>query len=300
MIIQTDNLQKAFNKFEALRGLNMSVPEGSVFAVIGANGAGKTTLIKVLMNLIRPTAGSATVLGVSSLALSPRERSRIGYVSENLEMPGRLTVGQYISYLRPFYATWDRQFEQAVLQQLRLPMGRRINELSHGMRLKMALACALPFRPDLLVLDEPFSGLDQLIREEFMEQVLVHADEMTVLISSHELSEIEGSVTHVAYIAQGRLLCQQGMEELSARVREVRVTLNETATVRAGLPAHWLRVNAAGSVLSFVDIRYDQEQLAEQISTHLRRIDDVKVTPVSLSAIFTTLARAAQNGTLPT
>src|SRR6185437_8909920 len=224
MIIQTDNLQKAFNKFEALRGLNMSVPEGSVFAVIGANGAGKTTLIKVLMNLIRPTAGSATVLGVSSLALSPRERSRIGYVSENLEMPGRLTVGQYISYLRPFYATWDRQFEQAVLQQLRLPMGRRINELSHGMRLKMALACALPFRPDLLV----------------------HADEMTDLISSHELSEIEGSVTHVAYIEQGRLLFQQGMEELSARVREVRVTLNETATVRAGLPAHSLRSRAVG------------------------------------------------------
>ncbi|HEY6456749.1 MAG TPA: ABC transporter ATP-binding protein [Steroidobacteraceae bacterium] len=300
MIINTDNLYKAFGKCDALRGLSMAVPEESVFALIGANGAGKTTTIKVLMNLVRPTAGSATVLGVDSRRLSPRERSQIGYVSENQEMPGRLRVGQYLDYLRPLYSTWDPQLEQTVLQQLNLPMDRRIKDLSHGMRLKMALACALPFKPKLLVLDEPFSGLDSLIREEFMEQLLLQAGEMTILISSHELADIEGAATHVAYIEQGQLLFQEGMDELFARTREVRVTLKDAAIAPPGLPVHWLGVKTVGSVISFVDVQFREDQLQERLPTLLTGICDVQVQPVALKDIFTTLARAAQAGKLPT
>src|SRR5678810_255042 len=107
-------------------------------------------------------------------------------------MPKKLTVIEYLNYLRPFYATWDRSLESSILRQLRLPPERRIGQLSHGMRMKMALQCALPFRPELLILDEPFSGLDPLVRDEFMEQLLQQAGEMTVLISSHELGEIDG------------------------------------------------------------------------------------------------------------
>src|SRR5450755_3274850 len=126
MIIQTESLYKAFGRHEALHGLSLSVPEGSAYALIGANGAGKTTTIKVLMNIIEPSSGTATVLGVDSCRLSPREFAQIGYVSENQDMPGRLTVGQYLEYLRPFYTTWDRELEQSLLHQLRLPMERRI------------------------------------------------------------------------------------------------------------------------------------------------------------------------------
>src|SRR4051812_12779838 len=184
MIVEADHLWKRFRRVDALRGLSFSVPEGSTFALIGANGAGKTTTIKIIMNLIEPTRGGATILGVNTRAISPTELSLIGYVSENQKMPGRMTVSDYLAYLRPFYPTWDRALELDVLNRLGLPGRRRIKDLSHGMRLKMALACALPFRPLLLVLDEPFSGLDPLVRDEFLDGLTHHAGETPVSLRS--------------------------------------------------------------------------------------------------------------------
>src|SRR5579862_6043003 len=110
-MIRADDLCKKFGRHDALRGLSFSVPEGSAFALIGANGAGKTTTIKVLLNIIEPSRGSATVMGVDSRKLSPRELSQIGYVSESQDMPERMTVEEYLNYLRPFYPTWDRELE---------------------------------------------------------------------------------------------------------------------------------------------------------------------------------------------
>jgi ABC-2 type transport system ATP-binding protein len=202
-MIRANNLWKKFGHHEALRGLSLSVPEGSAYSLIGANGAGKTTTIRILMNILDAERGDATVLGVDSRRISPRELARIGYVSENQDMPAGLTVAEYLDYLRPFYNTWDAALERSLLNRFRLPPARKIGHLSHGMRMKMALACALPFRPKLLILDEPFSGLDPLVRDEFMEGLLEQAGEMTVLISSHELAEIEGVTTHVAFIEEG-------------------------------------------------------------------------------------------------
>jgi ABC-2 type transport system ATP-binding protein len=131
MIVQADNVWKKFGRFGALQGLSFSVPEGSAFALVGANGAGKTTIIKVLMNIIKPTGGDATVLGVNTRTISPRELTQIGYVSENQDMPGRQTASAYIDYLRPFYPSWDRALEADILGKLRLPPERRIKDLSH-------------------------------------------------------------------------------------------------------------------------------------------------------------------------
>src|SRR6478752_2887261 len=236
MIVQADNVWKRFGRFDALRGLTFGVPEGSTFALIGANGAGKTTTIKVLMNVVEPTIGDATVLGVNTRHVSHRELAQIGFVSENQEMPGRMTVSAYIDYLRPFYPSWDRALEADLLHELGLPPDRRIKDLSHGMRLKMALACALPFRPKLLVLDEPFSGLDPLVRDELMERLKNQAGEMTILISSHELAEIEDLTTHVAFLDRGTLLFQEALADLKSRLRHVRVTLAADARVPTQTP----------------------------------------------------------------
>jgi ABC-2 type transport system ATP-binding protein len=296
MIIQATDLWKQYGKFEALKGLNLSVPEGSAFALIGANGAGKTTAIKTLMNILEPSRGSATLFGVDSRKIAPRELAQIGYVSENQEMPARLTVSQFLNYLRPFYPAWDHGLEHELLCQLNLPLERKIRDLSHGMRMKVALACALSYRPILLVLDEPFSGLDPLVRDQFMGGLLQQAGEMTVLISSHELAEIEGVATHVGFLDQGRLLFQESMSDLMERVREVRVTLERPATIPSPVPREWLQICATGNVLGFVDTQFSDENLRARIASSLRGVRNIDVQPISLRSIFTALAGASHNG----
>src|SRR6202034_1381102 len=144
----------------------------------------------ILMNILEAERGSAAILGVDSRRVSPRELAQIGYVSENQDIPKALTVAEYLDYLRPFYPRWDKSLEASVMHELRLPRERRIGDLSHGMRMKVALACALPFRPKLLILDEPLSGLDALARDEIIAGFLRQAGKMTILVSSHELDEV--------------------------------------------------------------------------------------------------------------
>ena len=291
-MIQAGNLFKKFGRHEALRGLSFSVPEGSAYALIGQNGAGKTTTVRVLMNILRAERGTATVLGVDSRRISPRELARIGYVSENQEMPKSLKVAEYLDYLRPFYPDWDRDLQAAILRQLRLPRNWAIGHLSHGMRMKMALACALPFRPKLLILDEPFGGLDPLVRDEFMESLLQQAGEMTVLISSHDLGEIEGFTTHVGFLDEGKLLFEESIGDLNARFREVHVTLDREAAPPARVPEDWLNVRASGNVLMFVDTRFSDERLGYEMAKMNGAVRNVEAQPMGLRSIFTALARS--------
>ena len=295
MMIRAEHVWRKFGRFDALRGLDLSVPVGSAFALVGANGAGKTTTIKILMNILEPTRGTATVMGVDSVRLSPKELSRIGYVSENQKMPERLTVAEYLAYLRPFYPDWDRVLEASIVTDLGLPLDRRIRDLSHGMRMKMALACALPFRPRLLVLDEPFSGLDPLIRDQFMEGLLRQGGDLTILISSHELSEIEGVATHVGFVSRGRLKFQESMEGLSARMRQVHVTLEEGAAAPAAFPAEWVGARRVGNVLTFVDTQFSEDGLESRLRSLIGSARRIDVSSMPLRSIFTTLASGAED-----
>ncbi len=293
-MIDAIDLWKRYGRFDALKGLSFNVPEGSTYALVGANGAGKTTTIKLLMNMIEASRGTIAMLGSDSRRLGPAQLAQIGYVSENQKLPAALTVEAYVAYLRPFYPTWDRDLETQIQRDFRLPPDRRISGLSHGMRMKLALMCALAYRPRLLVLDEPFSGLDALVRDELIERLLQQAGEMTVLISSHELAEIESFVTHVGFIEDGRLLFQQSMEDLTARVRAVRVTLATAAAIPPDVPKTWLDIRAAGAVLSFIDTDYNETRLAAAVKARLGEVRRVEAEPADLRAIFKAYARAAQ------
>ena len=147
--IETQGLTRRFGRSEAVDGLSLTVPEGSVFALIGPNGAGKTTTIKILMNLIRPTAGTARVLGTESTRLAPSDLARIGYVSEGQELPEWLSPEAMLAYLRPFYPTWDDALCRKLQAVLGLSARTPIRTLSRGTRMKAALLASLAYRPEL-------------------------------------------------------------------------------------------------------------------------------------------------------
>jgi ABC-2 type transport system ATP-binding protein len=289
MIIEAHHVAKRFGRFEAIEDLSLSVPEGSVFALIGPNGTGKTTTIRMLMNILRPDRGDITVLGTPSRRLAPRDFERIGYVSESQQPPEGLTLAQYFDYLRKLYPTWDRSLEQALCDQFELPPARKIKHLSHGMRLKSLLVGALAFRPKLLVLDEPLSGLDTLVRDEVVNGLLQQAADTTILISSHELTEIESFTTHVAFMQNGRLLLQEGIENLQARFREVSVTLSAVKELPQPLPEGWLVPEIEGHRLRFINSNYQNEsRLYQQLTQHFGAIK-VECEPMPLRAIANAL-----------
>ena len=142
--IQTQALAKGYSKTQALHPLTLTVPQGAVFALVGHNGAGKTTLIKLLMNMIHPTSGSATILGKDVTHLNGDDFTRIAYASENQELPDWMTVGQFLAYLKGFYPNWD---DTQLVSQLELPLDRKLKHLSRGMLMKAALASILAFSP---------------------------------------------------------------------------------------------------------------------------------------------------------
>jgi ABC-2 type transport system ATP-binding protein len=178
---------------------------------------------------------------------------------------------------------------------LRLPAKRRIGELSHGMRMKMALACTLPFRPDVLILDEPFSGLDPLVRDEFMDGVLGQAGETTILMSTHELGEVEGVASHVAFVEEDKRLFDEPMEQLHKRFRIVRIVFDHAAKVPEEPSPDWFQLAADGNTLEFIDSRFAEGFSQERLNARFHGIRNIETEPVPLRTIFTALARAERN-----
>jgi len=289
MIIETQHVAKHFGNLDAVEDLSLRVPEGSVFALIGPNGAGKSTTIRLLMNILRPDRGDITVLGTPSQELAPRDFERIGYVSESQKLPEGLSLAQYFDYLRQLYPAWDRDLEKRLCDQFELPPSRRIRNLSHGMRMKTLLVGALAHRPKLLVLDEPLSGLDTLVRDEVVNGLLQQAADTTILISSHELSEIESFTTHVAFMQNGRLLLQEAIEELQQRFREVSVTLSAVKELPQPPPGDWLLPELEGHRLRFIASNYeDDQQMFQQVAQHFGAVK-LDCEPMSLRAIANSL-----------
>jgi ABC-2 type transport system ATP-binding protein len=299
MIVETRGLSKKFGRFEAVEDLDLRVPEGSVFALIGANGAGKTTLIRLLMNILRADRGQASVLGTPSGKLEPAEFQRIGYVSESQKLPERLSLAHYFEYLRSLFPALDRTLEGQLCAQFELPSTRKIGHLSHGMRMKALLVGALAYRPKLLVLDEPLSGLDTLVRDEVVNGLLQQAADSTILISSHELAEIESFTTHVAFMQNGRLLLQEAIEDLQARFREVHVTLSAVKELPQPLPQGWLLPTVSGHRLRFVAARYDGDGPLYQELTRDFGAVKMECEPMSLRAIANALMQQRKRNPAP-
>ncbi len=293
--IRTSGLTKTFRWTPVLNGIELAVPKGALFALIGPNGAGKTTTIRILMNIIRPTAGRAEVLGIDSRRLAGAAFTRIGYVSENQEMPEWMTVDYFLNYLRPFYPAWDDQLAAQLVREFGLPGNRRLKELSRGMRMKAALASSLAYRPELVVLDEPFTGLDPLARDEFIEGLIERSEETTIFISSHDLGDIETFATHVAYLENGRIQFSEELAALAQRFREIEVTFDAAPPLPLDWPANWLRPESSAALIRFTESRYDPQCTPAEIRARFDGVRDISASAMPLRSIFVTVAKSTRS-----
>ena len=292
-MIRTRELTKTFRGVRALDSLDIDIPEGSAFALVGPNGAGKSTLIKTLLNILQPSSGTAEVLGIDSRRIGPPQFQQIGYVSEGQQIPGWMTVGAFVAYCRGFYERWDDTLAAELLHRFDLPLDRKLSRLSRGMRMKAALASSLAYRPKLIILDEPFSGLDVLVRDELIESILDRVAESTVLLASHDLGEIENFATHIAYIDRGKLWFTDEMEQVRRRFREVEVTLDAPPGPLRDWPAEWLQPERSNFVVRFTDTSWspETEQRVRALMTDVRT---VTIRELPLRSVFVALAKSTR------
>lgn len=293
-MLRMEAVVRRFGALTALDEISLEIPEGSVFALAGPNGAGKSTALKLCANLLRPTSGRVEVLGVDSRRLGPAHLARIGYVSEHRHLPEWMTVAAWFAYLKPFYPDWDEGGLAELMRVYQLPASRPLRSLSRGMRMQAALCAALAYRPSLLLLDEPFSGLDVLVREQLIETLAARSGDPTVVLASHDLAEIESFATHVAYISEGQLRFVEEMGALSSRFREIEVMLDSpSAALPPEIPRGWLNLEQSGRMVRFVHSQYETPRAESEIRAHCSGVRDVAVRALPLRSIFVALAKAA-------
>jgi ABC-2 type transport system ATP-binding protein len=236
--INIQGLVKAYPGGDGVRGLDLSIPEGCSFGLLGPNGAGKSTTIKLLMGLIAPDAGQATVLGHDIRTDALAIRRCTGYVPEHHHIYPWMRVGEVLRFTRAFYPSWDVALCDELIAQYALDPVKKVKALSNGMVTKLALVLALSHKPRLLLLDEPTTGLDPLIREEFLDGVtdLLQHLSCTVLFSSHIMSDVERIADTIGIVHAGELLLCAEREALLANTKRVYVTLAGAPQAPAAAP----------------------------------------------------------------
>jgi ABC-2 type transport system ATP-binding protein len=217
-VIQISDLTRRFGAKTALDGVSLSLPRGGVYGLVGANGAGKTTLIRHILGLLKAESGSVRVFGADPVDDPVAVLSRLGYLSEENDLPDWMRVDELIAYSRAFYPRWDDAYAEELRKMFALDPAARIKNLSKGQKARAGLTIALAHRPELLVLDEPSSGLDPIVRRDILNAVMrTIADEgRTVLFSSHLLDEVEQVADHVTMISHGRILLSAPLAEIKA------------------------------------------------------------------------------------
>jgi ABC-2 type transport system ATP-binding protein len=285
-IIETTELRKRYDGVEALRGLNLQVPAGSIYGFLGRNGAGKTTTIKILLGMTRPTSGQARVFGLAADTpeASVDIRHRTGLVSEEKDLYDYMTVDEMIRFTRAFFPRWSTGLEQRYVRTFELPLDRKVKLLSRGTRTKLALLLALCRGTELLVLDEPTSGLDPAVAEEVLQALVAHvADGMTVFFSSHQIAEVDQIADHVAIIDSGRTVVTGALDDLRQQYRRIQLVFDGDAPEPAFQAPGIERVQRKGRVLTVLS-----SAGAEQILEEARAMNPVSVDvlPVTLKEIF--------------
>jgi ABC-2 type transport system ATP-binding protein len=272
-IIETERLTKSYGSHRGIVEVDLTVLEGEVFGFLGPNGAGKTTTIRTLLDLIRPTSGTARVFGIESSADPVAIHRRVGYLPGEFALYDRLTGAQHLEYFANLRGGVDRAYQASLVERLDLDPSRRFREYSKGNKQTVGLVIALQHRPELLILDEPTGGLDPLIQQSFFEILReAVAAGATVFLSSHILSEVEKTCHRVAIIREGRLVrvgTVDALRDLAHHQVELRFAGEVPAAAFAGLPGvsdvvvddHVLRLRVTGAITPIVQAAVGYELL---------------------------------------
>jgi ABC-2 type transport system ATP-binding protein len=237
-VIDVAGVTRRFGATTALDAVTLSLPRGAVYGLVGANGAGKTTLIKHILGLLKAQSGAVRVFGFDPVADPVGVLSRIGYLSEENDLPGWMRVDELIRYSRAFYPAWDDAYAEELRHTFALDGAAKITHLSKGQKARAGLLLALAHRPELLVLDEPSSGLDPIVRRDILGAVIrtIAHEGRTVLFSSHLLDEVEQVADHVTMISHGKIVLSAPLAAIreSHRVGERVPSLDEIFVAHVG------------------------------------------------------------------
>jgi ABC-2 type transport system ATP-binding protein len=246
--VEVSGLSKMFRKTAAVNGLDLQIKKGTIFGFIGPNGAGKTTTIKMLMGLLKPDGGKATVLGLDPQKDFEAIKQRVGYVPEQHLEYRWMKVREVIKFCRTFYEKWNDEMCGQLMEQFKLKGDDKVKWLSKGMLAKLSLLLAVSHEPELLLLDEPTGGLDPLIREEFLDGVVRTAsgEHQTVFFSSHTISDVQRFADTVGIINEGQLLCHKPVDLFLEKTKRIRLL------VEGGTLPHEL---TKGAVYHYIDGR---------------------------------------------
>ena len=289
LAIETRELRKSFGAKDAVSGLTLSVPRGSICGFLGHNGAGKTTTLKMLMGMTKVTGGVGLVLGlrIADAGPSTEIRRRTGFVGEDKRFPWSITVGELLRFTRAFYPRWRPDLAERYLRAFQLPPRAPAGRLSKGMRSRLALVLALARGAELLLLDEPTEGLDPSATEETLQALvsLVAEQGTTVFFSSHQLASVEQIADRICIIDEGRVVVSDSLDELKAGYRRVRLVFDgEPPTLgfeRARRDGRTLSLLARGNV---------DEIVARATAMNARSVD---VQPLTLKEIFLESSKGA-------
>ena len=294
-IIRVSGLTRRFGAATALDSVSLSLPRGAVYGLVGANGAGKTTLIKHLLGLLRAEGGSVRVFGRDPVADPVGVLSRIGYLSEEHDLPGWMRVDELLRYSQAFYPAWDEAYAEELRQAFALDPAAKIQNLSKGQKARAGLLVALAHRPELLLLDEPSSGLDPVVRRDILEAIMrtIAHEGRTVLFSSHLLDEVERVADHVTMISHGRIALSAPLDAIKQSHRCVTLRFGESLT-RPPTLAGVLRWDGAGREWTAV-LRDGAAELpaavaswgASIVAEHAASLDEIFVAHVGTPASAT-------------
>jgi ABC-type multidrug transport system ATPase subunit len=222
-IIETKALVRYFLTTPAVDGLDLEIPKGSIFGLLGENGSGKTTTIKMMMGLLVPNEGEVRVFDTNPLLMPQAMRARIGYVADEMGLPSWMKLHEAMDLHASFFEHWDREEAKRLMEVYELSPKQRFGALSKGQMRRFFLLLTVAQKPDLLILDEPAGGLDVAVRRQFLDVLLDLANrrEVTILLSSHLLSDVERVVDNVAFVKKGKLIRQAALEELKVSVKRI-------------------------------------------------------------------------------